>query len=250
MQIISQEYANDQEREGRVFNFFETYSIGRLLRKCSANKEKGVSVVAIFRYLLWLMFSDRSMYMQLLTNHFRESFSKNTVYRFLNSSKINWERFLLLLSERIVNWFLRPLTSDDREDVFIIDDSSYRKRGYKKTELVTKVFDHVSMKYIKGFRLLTLCWSDGNSLVPVAHRLMSSANEENILGVVNDYDKRSLAFKRRQQACCKATDVTLDMLKDAKKPVIKPNMCCLTAGFPIPKRLSASKRSVVRIRSR
>lgn len=235
MHIISQEYANNQEREGRIFNFFETYSIASLLRKCGANKEKGVSVVAIFRYLLCLMFSDRSMYMQLLTNHFRESFSKNTVYRFLNSSKINWERFLLLLSERIVNRFLRPLTSDDREDVFIIDDSTYRKRGYKKTELVTKVFDHVSMKYIKGFRLLTLCWSDGNSLVPVAHRLMSSANEENILGVVNDYDKRSLAFKRRQQACCKATDVTLDMLKDAQKAGHKAKYVLFDSWFSNPK---------------
>ena len=32
-----------------------------------------------------------------------------------------------MLSERIVNDFIRPLTSDDREDVFIVDDSAYKK---------------------------------------------------------------------------------------------------------------------------
>ena len=83
-----------------------------------------------------LMFSDRSMYMQITTKRFKEDYSKNTVYRFLNNSRINWERFTTMLSERIVNGFMRPLTSENRENIFVIDDSAYHKRGYKKTELV------------------------------------------------------------------------------------------------------------------
>ena len=145
---------------GRISNFLERFDIGKLLVKCGAGKEKGICIVAIFRYLMCLMFSDRSMYMQIATGRFAEGYSKNTVYRFLNSCKTNWERFTVLLSERIINTFLRPLTKEDREDVFIFDDSTYKKTGYKHTELVAKVFDHVSMKYIKGFRMLTLGWSD------------------------------------------------------------------------------------------
>ena len=163
------------------------------------------------------MFSDRSMYMQMRTNRYTEDFSKNTVHRFLNNGKINWERFTNLLSERIINSFIRPLTSDEREDVFIVDDSAYKKTGYKKTELVATVFDHVSMKYIKGFRMLTLGWSDGNSFVPISHRLMSSGNDKNVIGVVEEYDKRSLSYKRRYQARRKATDVMIDMVKQAQK---------------------------------
>ena len=79
--------------------------------------------------------------------------------------------------------------------------------------LVAKVFDHVSMKYIKGFRMLTLGWSDGNSFVPIAHRLMSSSDDKNMLGTKKSFDKRSIAHKRREQARMKATDVMLDMLK-------------------------------------
>ena len=56
----------------------------------------------------------------------------------------------------VVNRFMRKLTDEKREDVFIIDDTLYTKAGYKKTELVAKVFDHVTMKYKKGFHLLTL----------------------------------------------------------------------------------------------
>ena len=74
-------------------SFFSSYKIGDLLRKCGAGKEKGVAIVQIFRYLVCLMFSDRSMYMQITTKRFKEDYSKNTVYRFLNNSRINWERF-------------------------------------------------------------------------------------------------------------------------------------------------------------
>lgn len=73
------------------------------------------------------------------------------------------------------------------------------------------------MKYIKGFRMLTLGWSDGNSFVPISHRLMSSGNDKNVIGVVEEYDKRSLAYKRRCQARQKATDVMIDMVKQAQK---------------------------------
>ena len=57
-----------------------------------------------------MVFSDRTMYMQLVTGRFTEVFSKNTVYRFLSAAKTNWERFVLLLSERIINRTIRPLT--------------------------------------------------------------------------------------------------------------------------------------------
>lgn len=217
MSIISQNHQNCQSPESRISVFFKKYSVSRLLANCGAVKEKGISVITIFQYLLCLMFSDRSMYMQIRTNHFHEDFSPNTVYRFLNNVKIHWERFTGWLCERIVNEFLRPLTDDDRRDVFIFDDSSFHKRGHKKTELVARVFDHVEKKFIKGFRMLTLGWSDGNTFVPITHRLLSSANDNNVLGVMKSLDKRSIAFRRRKEAREKATDVMMTMLKNAQK---------------------------------
>lgn len=48
--------------------------------------------------------------MQQRTGAFKESFSKNTFYRFLNSDKINWLRFTSLLSATIINEEIEPLT--------------------------------------------------------------------------------------------------------------------------------------------
>ena len=215
MSIIPYTNENDHELNTSVSRFIKDYKISKLLRICRAEKEKGVPIITVFQYLLCLVFSDRSMYMQIKTNAFKASFSKNTVYRFLNSAKTNWLRFTTLLSEMVVNQFMRNLTSDEREDAFIIDDTLHAKAGYKKSELVSKVFDHVTMKYKKGFRLLTVGWGDGNSFVPINFALLASSNEENVLGPHKDFDKRSVAGRRRKQAQSKATDVLIDLLKTA-----------------------------------
>ena len=137
--------------------------------------------------------------MQIATGKFVEGFCKNTVYRFLNAAKTNWEKFVCALSERIINRTIRPLTSEERKDVFIFDDTMFSRTGGKKTELCSRVFDHVTMKYLRGYRLLTLGWSDGNSFLPIAGRLLASNKEKNIVGPKHPADRRSLAGKRRNE---------------------------------------------------
>ena len=96
----------------------------------------------------------RSMYMQQRTGSFKEQFSKNTFYRFLNSTKTNWLRFTSLLAADIVNNDIRDLTNQERKNVFIIDDSLFNRTSCKKTELVSRVFDHTDMHSKKAFECL------------------------------------------------------------------------------------------------
>ena len=140
MSIIPQNQ-KDEELFNTISRFFKTFRIGDLLRKCNACKQKGVPTLEIFKYKLCNIFSDRSMYMQMKTNSYRESFSKNTFYRFLDSAKTNWLRFTTLLSKKVIG-SLEPLTSEDRINAFIVDDSLFERTSCKKTELGAKVFDH------------------------------------------------------------------------------------------------------------
>ena len=172
--------------------------MGKLLKQCNGTKEKGVSAVSLLKYKLGNIFVGKSMYMQQRTGSFKEDFSKNTFYRFLNSTKTNWLRFTSLLAADIVNNDIRDLTDDSRKNVFIIDDSLFNRTSCKKTELGSKVFDHTGMNYKKGFRMLTLSWSDGNTLIPVNSCLLASSKESNVIGPVKAFDKRTLAGKRWQ----------------------------------------------------
>ena len=121
--------------------------------------------------------------MQRKTGVFDSSFCKNTVYRFLNNLRINRLRFTTLLSSRIINVFMKPFTDENRKDVFLIDGSLFDRSRSRQIELLTKVFDHCSMKFKCRYRMLTLGWSAGNSFVLVNHCLLSAADGKNLLSV-------------------------------------------------------------------
>lgn len=130
--------------------------------------------------------------MQQRTGTFKENFSKNTFYRFLNSAKTNRLRFTSLLAADIVNRDLKELTDEKRTNVFIVDDTLFERSGCKKTELGSRVFDHTDMTYKKGYRMLTLSWSDGNTLISVNSCLLASAKESNVIGQIRNFDKRNM----------------------------------------------------------
>ena len=241
MSSIPHSEGNENEISNSVTNFMNKFQIGKLLFKCNAGKAKGIPVIEVFRYLFCLIFSNRSMYMQRKTGTFDGSFCKNTVYRFLNNAKINWFRFTTLLSSRIINDFMKPLTGENRKDVFVIDDSLFDRSRSKKTELLAKVFGHCSMKYKNGYRMLTLGWSDGNSFVPINHCLMSAADDKNLLCKAADFDGRSLAGKRRRQSRRKATEVMIDLLKAARSSGISAKYVLFDSWFSSPKTITVLK---------
>lgn len=237
--IITQDQ-NGQELFNAISSFFCKYKIGDLLRKCNAQKEKGVPVLDIFKYKLCNVFADRSMYMQQKTGSYKESFSKNTFYRFLSSPKTNWLRFTTLLSKKIAD-IIEPLTDDDRVNAFVVDDSLFERTSCKKTELGSRVFDHTSMKYRKGYRLMTVGWTDGNTFLPVNSSLLASSKESNLIGPVEKFDGRSLAAKRRKLAVMKGTDVMIELLKSAQAAGHKADYVLFDTWFSNPAQLLAVK---------
>ena len=109
-----------------------------------------------------------------------------------------WKKYVYAAD--IVNHDIRDLTDQGRKNVFIIDDSLFNRTSCKKTELGSKVFDHTDMHFKKGFRMLTLSWSDGNTLIPVNSCLLASTKDKNIIGPAKDFDSRTLAGRRRKLA--------------------------------------------------
>lgn len=139
---------HNMEKRNEIFDsttrLFKEFQIGKLLFQGNAGKMKEIPVIDIFCYLFCLIFSDRSMYMQRKTGVFEGYFCKNTVYSPLNSTRINWQCFTKLLSSRIINDFIKPITANYRKDFFIIDNSLF-DRSY-------------SIKFKRDYRLLTLEW--------------------------------------------------------------------------------------------
>ena len=241
MSILTQNNTDEKALLDCIQRFFSNHHVGMILKKCNGTKEKGVPSISLLRYKLGNIFVGRSMYMQQRTGSFKEDFSKNTFYRFFNSTKTNWLRFTSLLAADIVNNDIKDLTDESRKNVFIIDDSLFNRSSCKKTELGSKVFDHTSMRFEKGYRMLTLSWSDGNTLIPVNSCLLASSKESNIIGPVKTFDKRTLAGKRRALAQKKAPDAMMELLASAKSAGLTADYVLFDSWFSNPSQITAIK---------
>ena len=231
---ITQDNQNDNQISKSIRRFFTRFHLSSALKAANAYKKKGTPATEIFQYLFLLVFSNRSMYMNLLTGRNTPDFAKDTVYRFMKMIQISWIRFTTILSSRIIKEAIVPLNSKDRANVLIIDDSMFERNRSKKVELLAKVYDHAKHCYKFGFRMLTLGWSDGSTFLPVNSILLSTENKKNRINEAKSVDKRTVGYKRRSLSLEKGTHAMLELLKHAKKADIPANYVLFDSWFSSP----------------
>ena len=214
---ITQAAQNDKQVSKYIKRFFTRFHVSSALKSANAYKKKGIPVTEVFQYLFLLIFSNRSMYMDLITCRNTPSFAKDTVYRFMKMTQINWIRFTTVLSSRIIKDAVLPLDSKERANVLILDDSMFERNRSKKVELLAKVYDHAKHIYRFGFRLLTLGWSDGSTFLPVNSILLSSEKKKNRVNEAAALDKRTAGYKRRALSMQKGTQAMLVLLDSVKR---------------------------------
>lgn len=152
-----------------------------------------------------LPFVGKNFFRDIVVND-EVPFGKNAAYEILKGSRSNWRRLLLLLGVQLHDFFNR-LTDESRESVLIVDDSTYDRSRSKSIELLSRVWDHSTGRYLKGFRMLTFCWSDGSSCLPLDFVFLSSADaRKRLCGSHKKVDKRCCAWQRRKEATMKATE--------------------------------------------
>ncbi len=111
----------------------------------------------------------------------------------------------------------------------------YSRNRSKAVELLANVRDHVEHKYVRGFRMLTLGWSDGNTFLPVAFSLLSSENKRNRLcGIDPRIDKRTIGYKRRMESIKKSTEAMFDLLRQAQEHGVQARYLLFDSWFAFP----------------
>ena len=239
----TQNQTQNSDKTGIFKEYFSTFKIGTLLNNSGITKTKGSSPLVIFTALFNLAFCRTNLYQGIVKNE-ETPVDKDAAYNFLNSPTYNWRRFTLLLFRRIY-FVIKNLLDDSSEEVLIFDDSTYNRNRSKKVELLSRVFDHTDMKYIKGFRMLTLGWSDGNSFLGIDFALLSSANEKNrYTGINADIDKRTCGYHRRKEAITKTTAHLVPMVKRALGMGVRAKYVLMDSWFSMPSAIAALREHI------
>lgn len=196
-------------------------------------KNKGTKPIELLKYLFTLVFTNKNIYRDI-TIHPQAGKSKNTIYRFLNSTLYDWSKLLFQIAMNVIA-FILPLTSDEQENVLISDDTLYSRTRSKKVDMLTHVYDHTTGKYVKGFKLLTLAWSDGNTTIPLRFKHLVSTNEKMIINPLpENMDKRTHSYKLRRSAQSNPIEALNELIKSVDLTAVKVKYILFDSWFAFP----------------
>jgi len=219
--------------QSKIDDFFDRFSIGTLLHRCGVRKRHGHGVRSLTQAIFTLPFVGKNFFRGIVINK-DLPFGKDAAYELLKGTTYNWRRLLLRLGHRL-NGFFNRLTNENRETVLIIDDSSYDRSRSKLVELLSRVYDHSTGRFLKGFRMLTICWSDGISCLPIDFSLLSSADaKKRLCDSFKVVDKRCCAHQRRKEATAKATEHLETMVKRILSTGIRAQYLLMDSWFTMP----------------
>jgi hypothetical protein len=237
MSIITEMMQKGKQFEDRVIGFFQANNVREILGGAGVYRGKGIPVMQVMLYLVSLVFTKKSMYMNMQNSTNDPGFGMDVVYRFLNSPFINWSGYLLKLAISVIKP-IRIATSEERLCALVVDDSLFERSRSKCVELLANVHDHAEKgknKFKRGFRMLTLGWTDGVSFIPLLYRHMSSQKKKSRYNEVNpNIDKRSCGYKARLQAISSTTEVLMWMLRQAKKAGVPAAHVLFDSWFSYP----------------
>jgi len=232
-EIQKESQEKTQRITDRIGIFFETFRVGTFLNRSGICKVRGTSPLIIVTSIFGLPFYGKNFFRGIVQNKELE-FLKDAAYDLLKGVNYNWRKLLLLLSFAI-STAIDALTDKNREKVIIIDDSPYDKSRSKMVELLSRVYDHCTKKYLKGYRLLTVVWSDGASVVPLDFALLSSVEKKNrYQEITKDIDKRSCGYRRRQEALTKSTELLEPIIRRVLRCGIRADYILMDSWFALP----------------
>ena len=229
--------------ESKINDFFNRFQIGTLMHRCGVRKHHGHSVRSLTQAIFTLPFVGKNFFRGIAINE-DIAFGKDAAYQLLRGTHFNWRRLLLCLGRRLFAIFDR-LTSEQRESVLIIDDSPYDRSRSKWVELLSRVWDHSTGRYFKGFRMLTLCWSDGASCLPLDFALLSSSSaQKRVCESQKVLDKRCCAYQRRKEATVKATAHIEAMVRRSLSAGIRARYMLMDSWFTMPATVCALAKHI------
>lgn len=216
----------DNKSNDGVSVFFKAFNIRLLLEPFEKIKSKGISVSTLVSMLCFIRLRGLSIWGIQITEG-RNLFcgDENSFYRLMNNSRMNWRKLLMSFAKQFAAIAQAKGDNNDGIKCFVIDDTDIEKTG-KTMEFIGKVYNHVTHKCTLGYKMLTLGYWDGKSLIATDFSLHREAGKSGNYGMTKKElkkqfskkrDKASPAFKRVRELDTKKTEVAVLMIKRAVK---------------------------------
>ena len=203
-------------------------------------KKSGVSIWDILKLLLIIPFSNVDTINSLYTTKSapKTDGAKDTYYRLLANQKINWRSILFLFVKRYLKLESKFTQPENITKCLIFDDTVIAKTG-KAIEGVSKMHNHVTQRYIFGFKLLVAGYWNGSVFIPVDFSFHRE-NKDNKYGLNRKQQKAQKNTKRKKgspvmrrfkELNLKKNDVLIQMFKRVNQRKIDVEYILIDSWF-------------------
>jgi len=211
------------------------FSLNKSKNAGERSKRCGVPVLVLFQIALYLPFFKGNSVQSFFGSQFKKMIncSKTPFYRFFQDSFFNWRKSVYKLNSEIETKCNAEKKSE-HPTALIIDDSPLVKAG-KRIEGVTKIHDHVTNKFVIGFKLLALCWFNGYysrfldfSLVAEKRKINLSRNKPQFN---KKRDPKSVVAKRKKELKKDKITLACQLFTEAVKNKFIPDFLLTDSWF-------------------
>jgi len=175
------------------------FDIRRIFGKFESVKRRGIEVTYILTTLLVMLFyRNRNIYSYFTRQYVKVANitgSKNPYYDLLGNEYISWRTILFLFAARYLSLSGRIGKVAGKIRALIFDDSPLEKTGVK-IEGVSKIHDHVTGRFILGYKILVCGYWDGDNFIPIDFSLHRERGGE----LDKARNKRNRARRKAKQA--------------------------------------------------
>lgn len=253
---LSKLLANKNAIGSDLCRLLSMFNLPSTLRRLSMEKQKGVSSVTLVVFLCVFRIMGDSIWKAYKAKFYdlmAGDVGKNCFYRMLGNSRMDWRRLLCAVCKQYLKIAEREGDEETQPQpkCYVIDDTTLEKTG-SHFEKLSRVFDHVTGRYVKGYKLNLLGFFDGKAILPVDFSLHRERGKAKGYGLPPSVQKELFkkrrdadmpGHKRAKEADMKKTDCAVAMIKRAYKNGIRASYALMDSWFTS-ESLIASIRSI------
>ncbi len=243
---------NEEKNAIDIFHTLKIMKIARIGQFFNSAKRCGVNVSDLILLLLLMPFYHLKSVPMLVKSGLGAEHGvecgNSVFYDLKNNPKVNWRSLLYLVALRFKN-LADVINTGALNSVraFIFDDSPLPKSGIK-TELVSRVHDHVSGDFIFGYKILVMGYWDGLSFYPLDFSFHREKGSQ-----ADDVKKRLATANKRlsvQRQVVKECWQSLKEVQQIFKFIKKENKNRLTKTAKTKKQIGTAKNRVMRAKQK
>lgn len=223
-----------------IISFIKDFKISKLLSAFDDVKNRGFKASTLIVMMCLMRIKGLSIWaMQKMGQRELTATDENTFYRLMNNSRVPWRKILMNFALQFIKTTEAKGASTTEKRCFVIDDTDLEKTG-STIEFIGRIFNHVTRKCILGFKLLSLCYWDGKSLIVTDFSLHREKGKNGNYGIskkerANQFRKtrsdQCVSKERVKEMDMKKTEVAVSMIKRAVRKGLKASYVLMDSWF-------------------